>query len=700
MNRTYLSILVASLFSAPVALAQDADPFRFSGSIGVGGMAVDDDVPDAAKLREYRDLSDGLLTIFDIKGRNSRWWLDLFGENLGRDDQYVNLRGGMYDTFKYRLYSDALKHNFMLFGITPYNGAGTATQRTTFPRLDPSTWNPLELGYKRRDDGVMFEYQRASPWYARVEANQVTWSGTKAGSSSQGTSPGNGFVQLAFPVDYTTRNAIVEGGYNSRTMRFDLSWTASKFENDNQALTWTNGYFGNGIDTTYLAADNRYQRLMGNAVFRQLPWNTTLAARFTMDELKSAVTVGQSVLNGTTGAISPTNPNMSVFDGKVSNNTFTVSASSMPTRGLDTKVYYNYRKRDDESSAITFASPVAEAREGMSYEKNNWGFDAYYRFNRSNRFGLGFDWLETDREGRHDYDNTKDQRFFAEWKNTSLDNLSARLKYTYLDRDSNFLNANSGTSVTDPAYLERFVTAFDLANVEQDQWKLTLDWTVAERLDIGFEGIIKTNKYKDNTLGRLKEDRREIYMSASYAFPNGARFTLFGDAEEIKYDSLHRVIGDSALSGANDPSSAPTASNYNWAGNIKDRNWATGLAFDWPFSDRFSVKASAIYYKTDGFVDLSLEQGVPSSVTSPVPIANWDDTKRKSFTLKGVYDLTKTMRITGGYAFEKYEYSDSQTDGYRYIVAGSSNQNSYLNGFNARPQYRTNILYAVFHYRF
>jgi predicted CXXCH cytochrome family protein len=73
--------------------------------------------------------SDGLLTTIDVKGRNTRWWLDLFGENFGRDDQYINLRGGMYDVFKYRLYSDALKHNFMFFGITPYT-ARNGRQRT------------------------------------------------------------------------------------------------------------------------------------------------------------------------------------------------------------------------------------------------------------------------------------------------------------------------------------------------------------------------------------------------------------------------------------------------------------------------------------------------------------------------------------------------------------------------------------------
>ena len=486
MNRKPLCVLLAGLLAAPGAMAQQSD-FRIFGSVGVGGLATDEDAADAAKMNEYRDLSNGLLTIFDVKGRGSQHWFDLFGENLGRDDQYVAMRGGAYDVFKYRLYTDALRHNFMFNGRTPYSGAGSSTQRATFPRLDPAAWDSLDIGYKRRDDGLMFEWQKNEPWYFRVEANQVTWSGSKPGASSQGMSPGNGFVELALPVDYTTRNAVVEGGYNTRSMHFDLSWMASKFENDNESVTWTNGYLGNGIDTTYLAADNRYQRLMGNASFRQLPWNTTLAARFTMDELKSAVNVGTSVLSGTAGQITQTQPNASVFDGKVSNETFTASANSSPAKGWDTKLYYNYRKRDDESSQITFAAPSATEREGFSYKKNNWGFDVYYRFARDNRVGGGYDYLDTEREGRHDYDRTKDKRLFVEWKNSSIEDLGARLKFTRLERESNFLHANDGTGPSDSAYLNRFVTAFDLSNVDQDQWKLTLDYTLMQHLDLGFE---------------------------------------------------------------------------------------------------------------------------------------------------------------------------------------------------------------------
>jgi hypothetical protein len=236
--------------------------------------------------------------------------------------------------------------------------------------------------------------------------------------------------------------------------------------------------------------------------------------------------------------------------------------------------------------------------------------------------------------------------------------------------------------------------------VNQDQWKLTLDYTPVERLDLGFEGISKVNRYKENTLGRLKEERQEVYLNASYSLHSGVRFTVFGDLEEIKYDSQHRIIGNNALGGAFDPNSAANASNYNWSGNIKDRNWAAGIAFDWPAMAKLTLKASAIYYKTDGMVDLSLQQGVPSSVVAPAPIPAWDDSKRTSITIKGVYTFSKTLSFTGGYAYEKYDYSDSQFNGYQNVVAGSSNQNSYLDGVYARPQYRANIVFGLVNYHF
>ena len=703
MNRKLLCSLIASLFAASAgSAAAQSGGLVVTGSMSVGGIYTDDNDPqDASKLNEYRDLDSGGLVGFDIKGRSQRYWFDAFGENLARDDQYIALRGGSYDLFKYRLFSDQLKHNFLFNGITPYAGAGSVLQTATFPRLDPTTWNQVDIGYKRRDDGLSFELQSANPWYARVDGNQVSWKGTKPGASSQGTSPGNGFVDLSIPVDYKTKNLSVEGGYNTRAMHFDLSWMLSKFENSQESIQWTNGYYNNALDKTYLAADNRYTRVAGNATFRDLPWQTTVAARFTTDELKNSVGLGSSLLS-TGGAQVSTGASAGSFDGNIKNQTFSITANSAPARAVDVRVYYNYRKREDDSSHVTFTSSALGnyEYEPFSYDKDNYGFDVYWRIAKGHRLGGGYDYLDTDREGRFDFDRTKDKRLFVEYKNTMLPDLAARLKYTRLERDSNFLLANSGTGPTDVNYWNRYVTAFDLSNVNQDQWKLTLDFTPMPNLDLGFEGTMKKNDYEQNVLGRLKDDRREIYLSASYGEPGGPRFTVFGDSEEVKYDSMHRVVGSGTATGAYEPSTPPSASNYNWFGKVKDRNWAAGVAFDWPVNDRFSFNASAIYYKTDGNVDLSLQEGVPASVVRPVPLAEFDDTKRTSINLKGIYAFTKSLSLTAGYAYEKYEYKDDQYDGYRYTIPAATNQNSYLDGINAFPQYKANIFYGMLSYRF
>ncbi len=698
MNKKLLALLIANLLAVP-AFAQDT---RIGGSVSVGGMRVDDgDAVDASKLNEYRDLDSGLITQFDLRGRGARYWFDAFGENLGRDDLYATARGGMYDVFKYRVYTDSLKHNFLFNGRTPYSGSGSSLQTATFPRLDSATWNTIdEVAYKRRDSGAFFELQVLNPWYFRADANQVTTQGSKYGSSSQGMSPGNGFVDLIFPVDYTTRNTVLEVGYNSKTLHGALSWMASKFENGNESFSWTNGFLGNGLDTTYQGADNKYTRLAGNLTLRGLPVRSTLALRFTRDELESDVALATSALH-TAGAILPTGPSTATFNGRIENTTFSAVWSAAPMRNLDLRVYGNSYERDDRSTHVAFNSALATnyTNEPFSYDKKNFGVEATLRINRGNRLGVGYDYLDTEREGRNDYNDTRDKRFFVEYKNTMHDALAARVKYSRLQRDSNFLLGADGTGTGDAAYLNRFISAFDLSAVDQDQLKVTLDFSPMPNLDLGLEATAKRNKFKDNLLGRLKDDREEIYLSASYTVPDSVRFTVFADSERVSYDSRHRVGFGTAI-GTYDPFAPPTATTYNWEGKVKDRNTAYGIALDIPAMKRLLIKVAAIHYKGDGSVDLALQEGVPASLVRPVAITLFDDYKRTSISVKGIFELNKAWSITGGYAYEKFEYQDEQYAGYRYTIPAANRADSYLNGYFANPQYKANIIYAMATYRF
>jgi len=708
MNKRQLAILIAALFVAGPALAQVAgdDAFRSTGSVTAGGIYTDTSGKDLSKFQEYQDLNNGMLSNIYFMGRNSKSWIDAYGENFGRDDMYVNIRGGMYDMFTARAYTNWLPHNFLFNGLTPFTGSGSSDLKATFPSPNTAVWQPLDLGYQRKDTGGSFEWQSYSPWYFRVDGNQVKTQGTKVGAGSNGLSPGNGYTDLAIPVQYETNNVTGEFGYATKTMTLSASYLASNFGNANEFVTWNNGFFSNGIDKTYLPPANNYQRVALNGTWRQLPLSSTLAVRYTWDETKSDATLGTSVLTtppaGTTGpfygAIDPSSP---TFNGDQERQTFTLGWAATPLVGLDTRVYLNWQKMNNNSTHVEFAD--GGENELWNYKKENAGFDVYYRINRGNRIGGGYDYNHIT-QNRFDFDDTKSNTLWAEWRNTSLDTLTARIKYSYLDRSSNFLLNNAGANANDPLFMERFVRAFDLADLTQNRVKLTLDWAPTDNIGVAVEYIWKDNDYGDTTLGRTKDTRNEIFANLTYGAPTSWRVSLFADYETIKYDSYHRFVGVgscNATTGPNcyDPNSPASASSYNWSANVDNENWLIGLGVDYPVNERFMLTGSVLYEQTDATSDMSAQ----NNFGNPLPLNQYPNVKMTSLNLKGVYRFDKNWSVTAGYAYQKYDYSDDQFNGYAYTgvpPTAAANQQSYLNGWNAFQSYDANIFYVLGTFRF
>jgi len=239
-----------------------------------------------------------------------------------------------------------------------------------------------------------------------------------------------------------------------------------------------------------------------------------------------------------------------------------------------------------------------------------------------------------------------------------------------------------------------------------------VDWSPMPLLDFSLEAIWKDNDYRDYTLGRTKDKRDEVYVSASYGDPAKLRFTIFGDVENVKYESFHRNVGAGSCfatppapsAGPNcfDPntSTPPNAIAYNWSATNKDKNWTIGAGLDWPAMDRLMVKASLLYYKTDGSADMT-SQG---NFGNPLPINDFDTSEKTSLNLKGIYDINKSWSVTAGYSYEKYSYSDARFNGYQYTIpfpgVTTSTSQSYLNGYNAFIPYKANIYYLVGTYHF
>lgn len=712
MKRKLISVLVAGAFLP--AFAQAQEPERgWSGSLSVGARNVAHSANDPSKLNEYRHLEGGLAPVlgFELGRRGDSDYLNAFGENLGRDDQYLNLTGGRYGSYRYRLYMDELRHNFGAGpgARTPYNGVGGSTLTGTFPSVNPATWNTFDHSYRRRDLGGALELQAMSPWYVRLDANEVKREGINVFAGSKTTSPGGGFFDLPTPIDYTTRNYTAELGHSTRASHFAVSVHHSTFGNGFDELRWQNDGFGNGLDRTMLPPDNKLTRFAVNGNLRRLPMDSTLAGRVTYSRLTTDVSMPGTQLS-TGGAFPATNPSESSFRGDIAKTTASLSLASSLRQNLDSKIYANYLRDKNHSSDITFNPPVGSGlRAGSTnplvdcanvaaalcephkfeYSKKNFGAELGYRMSRANKLSGGVDYTKTDRD-RADFPHTRELKLFTGLKNSSIDGLTTRVKYQFTNRQSAF-EPHLDVLLANP--MDLYVRRFDASNVHQHLVKLGADAALGA-FDIGVEVLLKKNEYRGVPLGRSHDNRQEFYAQVGWGSPDRLRLLVFGDLEYVTFESRHRVgLGDP------DPAAGPLPGpTYNWQANNQDTSWQVGIGADWRAMPRLKMNTSLIYAKTNGEVDFAA-QPPAGTVPSTLPIRNVDNTKRISLVVRGTYDVSKRVELTAGYSHERYSYSDIGYDGFRY-VAGAGATASYMSGEFAFQNYSANIVYGVAKYKF
>ena len=760
MNRKLISILVANLFAVNAVLAADGD-FAWTGSVSVGvrgtkteggtrngayGTSATTTAPftgpeDEAKLNEYRDVSNGVIGNFDLQGSSSRYYVRAFGENLGYDDQYLNLRGGRYSMFKYQLYDDKMPHNLSWNALTPLAGTGgtllTGPGGAYPPAQNPAAWNQFDYELQRRNSGGNFEFTANSPWHIRADYNENTMKGVRPQSGVLGTGSGNGLIEFGAPVDYKTKNLSLDGGYSSKRGSFSVNVLNSKFSNGNDLMQWTNFYMLNGLDTNLLPPENDLWQASLNGTLRQLPLNSTLAGRFTYTKLTNNFNVTSDGLKPTTNASPPTavgnlvtTPSSATFEGEHETKTASLSFSSGWGAGVDTKLYYNYYDMKNNSTLITYALgglgnaaacanpsfPSSSAADRFcigpypnslfEYQKQDIGLDVGWRINRGNKLSGGLNHLEVERQHREDAEETKEDKVWLEYKNTMLDSLSARLKYQFVQRESELNPAfppnTSPFSATGilPTQVPYYYRAYDVSNADSNQLKLVLDWAPMPLLDTGFEAAWKQTDYKDLLYGRSDDKRQEYNVTVSYGDPKKFRITGLANYEIVEFTQDYRT---------GTPASGPSpnnAANFDWSTLNTQTNRLFGLIADWVPTERLVLKGSYTWSKTGGGVDFTSGNTAGAGGFNGGPLVNYvtDNTKKQTLNLKGDYKVNKQWTGTAGYVWEQYDYADDQMQGYQgyypyYQNLGGTN-NSWFSGAFANPSYKLQVVYLMATYKF
>jgi MtrB/PioB family decaheme-associated outer membrane protein len=697
--------LVLLLLAPIAAAAGDAmAQLTTTGSVWTTGISTDVKSQNAFRFSEYRDLRSGASVGADIRGEGESHYFGFFGENIGRDDQFVEFKGGKYGGYKFSLYSNDIVHNLTYNAITPYT-IGVGTNNLSFAggvaTTNTANWSRFDYGIQHNNVGGTFELQSSqnSPYYFRATANQKDTTGIRPMGFTM-NAQGGPMVEIPAPVNYTTTDASGEVGYATKTMHLSVNLAYSQFQDRNDTLTWRlPNQAANITDQSTLAADNKQWKLGMNAVWKQLPMGSTVALRGTYSTLTNDLPVrttfrANAALN-TAAASSP------LFSGDVKHETFSASWTATPTAALDTRLYYNYDRKKNDSTQIVFTAaggcdinpltgvalvPASCSTEAFHYRKNNLGVDLGYRLNPTNKVSGGWDYTDTTRE-RIDFDETKDNKLYAEWKNSTFDLVSSRIKYQRLQRRSDFLLGGINPNANANNFFNFYVKRFDLVDNDQDLLKVVLDSSPAPMVDLGAELIYKENRFKNVTFGRTGDKREELNLTAGYGDPKGFRLTAFFDYEKTHYDSQHWQ-GNPVASLA--PAGGPPSTSFLWSSRVADKNYLFGVAADWQANERTKLKGSLIWEETDGTADFT-----SNAINFPLfNIPAYDSFNKIALTLSAVYQIDKNFEITTGYAYERYRYDDAQLNGYNYTIGGN-----YLSGAYANPQYNANIIYVTLKYR-
>src|SRR5262245_8980025 len=232
-------MLAGLIAAAPDATAQ----LKVTGSVSAGALASDVNSRNGFRFEEYRDLRNGPLFGADVTGESDTHYLRFYGESIGRDDQFLEFKGGRYGAYKFSVYNNDIVHNLTFNAITPYS-LGVGINVLTFPgaapvSTNPATWTPFDYGIQHKNYGGTFELQATanSPFYFRATANQKESEGVRPlGQTINAT--GGPMIELPAPVRYTTTDASGEFGYATKTRIFSVNLSYSKFVDHNDTLFW------------------------------------------------------------------------------------------------------------------------------------------------------------------------------------------------------------------------------------------------------------------------------------------------------------------------------------------------------------------------------------------------------------------------------------------------------------------------------
>jgi len=655
----------------PLSSAFSQDYKTIEGEVGLTGVWIDVHGKEGgkAKFTEYRDLrEDG--AVFGRARLNldtDKYFLNFNAGDFAYDTQYYNIDGGMWGRFKFDLFYDEIPHNITFDARTPFIGAGhdllTGTPNSNFP-----AWNTFDYSILRHQYGTGFKVDAIRPFFLDFSFERENRDGIKPTGAAE-TSPGGRAFELPEPVHYVTNNLKVSAGYAQKPFFLSLNYIHSDFNNSNTALNLPPNF--SAPNAFSLPPDNTYDKgAFKGAV--SLPFNSRFSTNMGFSRGTSDTPIVSLIGSG--------------YTGKVDNVNYDFALTSNPVRFLDAKVYYKYYKRFNKSD-----DPTSVVNIFLNYNVATYGGELGLRLPEHFYLSGGYKYVKTERNREGETDPAailpfnKDNIFFANLKWSGVDFLEARVGYERLDRDAQYRTVESAVN---PGRI------FAYAAQNRDTVKATLDIFPLENLNLGLEYRYRNTDYSDTIFGLRSDKRYEFEASADYSIGKIAKVYAYGDVERIKFNQL-QFEGTTLLP---------------WQADQWDKSWGYGIGAEvYVIPKKLTLVFQHDYLKSNGSVDFTLNNGLFIAATGLGPgtganndnidIGRWDDYTLYSFSIKAVYNFTKSVTAMIGYAYQRFWFSDAQLNDYVFAPTGGTNA-AFLTGAYKDQTYRANLVFGGMTYKF
>jgi MtrB/PioB family decaheme-associated outer membrane protein len=676
-SRVIILTLIMSLVPLSNAFPEDKTT---DGEVSLEGIFVDvkGGGGGKAKFTEYKDLKEdgGFYGRARLKFDTEKYFFNFHGGDFAYDTQYYKIDGGMWGKFKFDLFYDEIPHNFTFDARTPFLGVGAGRDTLTgAPNTNVDSWNTFDYSIVRHQYGGGLKVNVIRPFFFDVSFQREKREGIKPTGAAE-TTPGGIAFELPEPVEYVTNNLNVQTGYSQKPLFLALSYFYSDFNNSDTALNLPANF--DAPRALSLPPDNTYHKGAFKGAIN-LPLNSKFSTNIGFVRDRSDTSVVSLI--------------SSAYTGKVDTQNYDFALTSNPVRFLDAKVYSKYYKRANKSD-----DPAGIANLFLDYDITTYGGEVGFRLPARLYLSGGYKYVKTKRDKQGETDPAEilpydtDNIYSVDLRWTGLDFLSARMGYEKFDRDANYQTIESEENPAKRYYY---------ASQNRDTFKASVDVFPLESLNFGLEYRYRYIDYLDTTFGLKSDMTHELNISADYTIGKIAKVYGYGDYGWIRFDQLQQKTPVLPFS--------PTEGN--WNAKQRDRTWGYGIGTEvYVIPKKLTLMFQHDYLKSNGSVGFTLDPALfdPTNGIGPatggnnenVDIAGWDDYTLYSFKIKAVYNFTKSLSASLGYAYERFRYSDAQLNSYNLVLATAGTNGAYLTGAYKDQSYRANLVFGGLTYKF